>query len=146
MTSASELPEKEFFQLAAKVLTGTASSEERSKLDARVHDNPRLRKAFEHMQTLVSSDKDDRFLTTAIRFAFRKATPEETKEIASLETSNPKLWQRCCFIQEVFEGLAREAAVSDNTWKESMPGGVRKLLLAQLAKKQSKPRRRGSLS
>src|SRR5215472_16085838 len=132
MTSTNGSDEREFLQLAAKVLGGSASAEEKTKLEASVHANPQFRKTFEHMQALTQTDKDDHFLQTAIRVILNKATPEESKEIAGLKSGDQSLWRRYRFIESVFDGLAREAALGDTVQKEPMPNRVRSALAAKL--------------
>ena len=84
------------------------------------------------MQALARTDKDDHFLQTAIRVILNKGTPEESKEIASLKSGDQSLWRRYRFIESVFDGLAREAALGDTIQKEPMPNRVRSALAAKL--------------
>lgn len=137
MTSANSATEKELLDLAAKVLSGTASAEEKGRLETCVHTNPEFRKAFEHMQAIIETEKDDRFLQAAIRVSLKKANPAEEKEIASLEFSNPAQWRRYRFINDVFVGLAREAELGESIQREPMPDRVRQALRAELRKAKS---------
>lgn len=137
MTSANIPNGAEFFQLAARVLGGTASAEEKSKLETCVHDNSEFRKAFEHMQAITQSERDDHFMQTAIRVILNQASSEELQEINSLDVDNPALWRRFQFLRSVFTGLAREAALGDTIQTEPMPDRVRQTLLAKLREAKS---------
>jgi hypothetical protein len=124
--------EKQFLALAERKLSGKANADESSCLAKCVQENEAYRTAFEHMQALQQTERNDQFLQTAIRVLCGTATPTESGEIRALEKDDPQLWQKFQFMRAVVKGIARAANVKDDIIPEPMPERVRLALAAKL--------------
>lgn len=124
--------ETKFLTLAAKVLSGKATADERSRLDRSMQGNDAYKTTFKHMQALYQADRNDHLLESTIRVLCGTASAGETDEVRSLEKSDPALWRKFQFMRAMMTGLARVAEVDDTIQPEPMPERMRTALAARL--------------
>jgi hypothetical protein len=102
--------------------------------------NPELEDDFEGLKQEILEDDDDEFAELLLKSLLGKTTPEEQKQLRSLESSDKIRWEKCLAfaltLQVVAESLQKARKSPPLTTK--MPDHIREKLMANLRESRGK--------